>query len=66
MVKLDKIFFDFDKSNIKDEAAKKLDVLVDLMKKYPSMEVEVSAHTDARGRDDYNLDLSTKTCSIYT
>ena len=58
MVKLDKIFFDFDKSNIKDEAAQKLDVLVDLMKKYPSMEIEVSAHTDARGRDDYNLNLS--------
>ncbi|MCL4145715.1 UNVERIFIED_CONTAM: hypothetical protein GTU68_040952 [Idotea baltica] len=28
------------------------------MKKYPSMEVEVSAHTDARGDDDFNLGLS--------
>jgi len=31
---------------------------VDLMKKYPTMEVEVSAHTDAQGPDQYNLDLS--------
>lgn len=57
-VKLDKIFFDFDKSKIRKDAATTLNVLVDLMKKYPSMEVEVSAHTDARGNDQYNLDLS--------
>ncbi|WAC03740.1 OmpA family protein [Lacinutrix neustonica] len=57
-VTLDKIFFDFDKSNIRPDAAKILNVLVDLMKKYPEMQVEVSAHTDARGADQYNLDLS--------
>ncbi|GGK12785.1 cell envelope biogenesis protein OmpA [Yeosuana aromativorans] len=57
-VELDKIYFDFDKSNIRDDAARTLDVLVDLMNKYPSMEIEVSAHTDARGPDQYNLELS--------
>jgi outer membrane protein OmpA-like peptidoglycan-associated protein/tetratricopeptide (TPR) repeat protein len=57
-VELDKIFFDFDKSNIREDAAVTLNVLVDLMKKYPTMEVEVSAHTDARGPDQYNLELS--------
>ncbi|WP_445737541.1 OmpA family protein [Mariniflexile sp.] len=57
-VELDKIYFDFDKSNIRADAATTLNVLVDLMKKYPSMEIEVSAHTDARGVDQYNLDLS--------
>tara|TARA_R110002049_G_scaffold130835_2_gene289388 strand:- start:30255 stop:32141 length:1887 start_codon:yes stop_codon:yes gene_type:complete len=57
-VELDKIFFDFDKSNIRKDAAATLNVLVDLMKKYPSMEVEVAAHTDARGADQYNLELS--------
>ncbi|WP_044400215.1 OmpA family protein [Lacinutrix sp. Hel_I_90] len=57
-IKLDKIFFDFDKSKIRPDAAKTLNTLVDLMKKYPEMEVEVSAHTDARGPDQYNLDLS--------
>ncbi|MCC1482998.1 OmpA family protein [Winogradskyella sp. E313] len=59
-VELDKIYFDFDKSKIREDAAKTLDVLVDLMKKYPSMSIEVSAHTDVRGRDQYNLDLSKK------
>jgi peptidoglycan-associated lipoprotein len=57
-IELDKIFFDFDKSNIREDAAVTLNVLVDLMKKYPTMEVEVSAHTDARGPDEYNLNLS--------
>ena len=57
-VELEKIYFDFDKSNIREDAATILNVLVDLMKKYPTMEVEVSAHTDARGPDQYNLDLS--------
>jgi peptidoglycan-associated lipoprotein len=57
-VELDKIFFDFDKSKIRDDAATTLNVLVDLMNKYPSMEIEVSAHTDARGNDQYNLELS--------
>ena len=57
-VELDKIYFDFDKSKIRPDAATTLNVLVDLMKKYPTMEVEVSAHTDARGNDQYNLELS--------
>ncbi len=57
-IQLDKIYFDFDKSNIREDAATTLNVLVDLMKKYPEMEVEVSAHTDARGPDQYNLSLS--------
>ncbi len=57
-IELEKIYFDFDKSNIREDAAITLDVLVELMNKYPDMEVEVSAHTDARGEDQYNLDLS--------
>jgi outer membrane protein OmpA-like peptidoglycan-associated protein len=59
-VELDKIFFDFDEAVIREDAANTLNVLVDLMKKYPTMEVEVSAHTDARGPDEYNLNLSKK------
>ena len=59
-VKLDKIYFDFDEAIIREDAAVTLNVLVDLMKKYLSMEVEVSAHTDARGPDEYNLNLSKK------
>jgi outer membrane protein OmpA-like peptidoglycan-associated protein len=31
-----------------------------LLKKYPDMKIELSSHTDARGKDDYNMDLSQK------
>ncbi|WP_303318665.1 OmpA family protein [Flavivirga abyssicola] len=57
-IQLDKIYFDFDQSNIRNDAATTLNILVDLLNKYPDMEVEVSAHTDARGPDQYNLNLS--------
>ena len=57
-IQLDKIYFDFDASNIREDAAVTLNVLVNLLNKYPDMEVEVSAHTDARGPDQYNLSLS--------
>ena len=57
-VELEKIYFDFNEAIIRKDAAITLNVLVDLMKKYPTMEVEVSAHTDARGPDQYNLELS--------
>ena len=59
-VKINKIYFDFDKWNIRPDAAKELDVLVMVMKKYPAMEIEVSSHTDGRGGLDYNLTLSHK------
>ena len=59
-VELDQIYFDFDEAAIREDAAITLNVLVDLMNKYSSMEVEVSAHTDARGPDEYNLNLSNK------
>lgn len=55
---LDKIFYDFDKSYIRKGAARDLDALIALMKQYPNMEVELSAHTDSRGDDEYNMQLS--------
>ncbi|ALJ05983.1 hypothetical protein APS56_12950 [Pseudalgibacter alginicilyticus] len=57
-VDLEKIYFEFDKENINEGAALILDGLVDLMNKYPSMVIEISAHTDARGFFTYNMELS--------
>ncbi len=57
-VQLNPILFDFDKHNIKPQAAFELDKLVDLMKKYPEMVIKVEAHTDSRGNDAYNMTLS--------
>lgn len=57
-VELENIYYDLDKWDIKPQAAKTLDVLVELMKKYPTMEIEIGAHTDSQGNDAYNLKLS--------
>lgn len=57
-VKLNTILFDFDKHNIKPQAAFELDKLVELMKKNPEMVIKVDSHTDNRGSDAYNMGLS--------
>ena len=55
---LENIYYDFNKSVIRAGAAEELDALVTLMQQYSSMEVELTAHTDARGEAKYNRTLS--------
>jgi len=55
---LENIYFDLDKWDIKPEAARILDTLLDLLNKYPAMEIELGAHTDSRASFTYNLMLS--------
>ncbi len=57
-IRLSSIYYDFDKADILPDAEKDLQFLVDLMNKYPEMKIELSSHTDAQGRDDYNEKLS--------
>ncbi|WP_179354758.1 OmpA family protein, partial [Winogradskyella vidalii] len=52
------IFFEFDKSNITAQAAFELDKLVQIMTKYPELEIEAFSHTDVRGPESYNEALS--------
>lgn len=52
------IHFDFDKSNIKPEAALELDRVVAVMKKHTGMIIKVEAHTDSQGNAKYNMGLS--------
>ncbi|NDI98474.1 OmpA family protein [Flavobacterium sp. LaA7.5] len=60
IVNLKPIFFEFDKSNITQEAAFELDKLVELMKDDQKMVIMVKAHTDNRGSDKYNMRLSSR------
>ncbi len=57
-INLEKIYFDFDKAVIREDAANTLNKLVAIMQKYPEMRVEIGAHTDSRGSDTYNQKLS--------
>jgi outer membrane protein OmpA-like peptidoglycan-associated protein len=59
-IKIKPIYFDFDKWNIRKDAALELNNVVTILNKYPSMKIEVGAHTDFRGSADYNLMLSEK------
>lgn len=56
--KVENIYFDLDKSNIRPDAAAELDKLARLLNDNPTWEVEISSHTDARANDKYNLKLS--------
>lgn len=53
------IYYDFDKSNIREDAKAELDKLVSIMNENP-VNVELGSHTDSRGSDAYNDKLSQK------
>ncbi|MGB5646340.1 MAG: OmpA family protein, partial [Muriicola sp.] len=52
------IFFDFDKSEVKDIYQDELDIVVAAMQLYPSLKIQVNSHTDSRGPNTYNQPLS--------
>ena len=57
-ITLENIYYDFDKSAIRTGDALELDALATILKAYPSIEIDLIAHTDSRGKKDYNLFLS--------
>ncbi len=60
IVMLEPIFFDFDKYYIrKKDAQPTLDNLVEIMNRYPTLQVRLGGNTDARGTNRYNDRLST-------
>lgn len=52
------IYFDFDKSDIRIEAALDLEKILDVMNQYPKMKLDIRSHTDSRGSLKYNEALS--------
>ena len=54
------IYFDLGKWNIRPDAAIELDKVVNVMNENPTMEIELGSHTDSRGSDKANRDLSDK------
>lgn len=55
---LNNIFFDLDKATLKVESETELERVRDLLTDYPLMRIELEAHTDDQGSDDYNVKLS--------
>ena len=57
-VKINPIFFDYNKHDIRDDAAFELNKVVEAMNEYPDLIIEGGSHTDSRGSFKYNERLS--------
>lgn len=57
-LKLQPIYFDFDKATIRPDAAAELAQVVEVLKLYPNINLDIRSHTDSRGNDAYNMKLS--------
>ena len=55
---LENIYYDFEKSFIRDDAKPTLDELVENLNLNPSIRIEMGSHTDCRGNPAYNQNLS--------
>ena len=52
------IYFNFDKTTLKEESFPELNRMTQLMKQNPGITIEIGGHTDNKGSDEYNLTLS--------
>ncbi|MCE5205164.1 MAG: OmpA family protein [Porphyromonadaceae bacterium] len=59
-VVLEHIFYDFDRATLRPESKRELDKLITILREHPEISIEITAHTDRKGSEDYNLNLSTK------
>ena len=58
VVRLNNVYFDFDKWFLRPESFVELDRVVKMLQENPAVVIEMSAHTDSRGSDEYNFKLS--------
>lgn len=63
-IKIENIYFDLDKYNIRPDAAIELDKIVSLMKNNPNLIIELGSHTDCRSSFDYNMKLSNNRANL--
>ena len=59
-IRLNNIYYDFEKWDILPDAELDLNSILELMNEYGDMVIELSSHTDSRGTTPYNEDLSQK------
>jgi outer membrane protein OmpA-like peptidoglycan-associated protein/tetratricopeptide (TPR) repeat protein len=58
--KIENLYYDLDKANIRPDAAIELNKVLAVMNKFPNMEIELSSHTDCRATMKYNDNLSAR------
>ncbi|CAM4123221.1 OmpA family protein [Zobellia nedashkovskayae] len=57
-IKVNPIYFEYDKSDITTRAEIELEKVLFAMETFPEIKIKIESHTDARGSDSYNLELS--------
>lgn len=60
ILQLEPIYFDYDKSYIRTDAAIELQKVIAAMKEYPNLKIDVRSHTDSRAPYNYNIALSSR------
>jgi len=58
VIRLNNIFFEFDKATLLPESFLELDQLFEILDKNPEIKIEISGHTDDKGSEEYNQKLS--------
>ncbi|HEX6638912.1 MAG TPA: OmpA family protein [Steroidobacteraceae bacterium] len=59
-IKLPGVVFETNSADLKPESIPVLEGAIATLKRYPDLKIQVAGHTDSRGSDAYNLDLSTR------
>ncbi|MFM2049094.1 MAG: hypothetical protein RI955_1642 [Bacteroidota bacterium] len=57
-IKIQGIFYDFDKATLRPESAPALDTLLGFLHENPTIKIQINSHTDNKGSDEYNMKLS--------
>jgi len=58
VVQMNNIYFDSGSANLRPESRKELNELVDALNQFPEIRIEIRAHTDSRGEESFNQQLS--------
>lgn len=59
-VVIDNIFYDFDRATLRPESKAALDEMAQVLRDNPNVTIEMASHTDRKGTDEYNIDLSSR------
>lgn len=59
----EKVLFGYDQSSLNDNARRSLDQLSNILKKYPDTDIQIIGHTDSKGSERYNQNLSIQRAS---
>jgi outer membrane protein OmpA-like peptidoglycan-associated protein len=64
ILNIDPFYFDFDRADVTTQSVIGVLTIVDILRKYPSLHIEINSHTDSRGKEAYNIQLSNRRSAV--